>query len=97
LKLYNAFLNRRSKLKVMIIEVLLVCVFCLLLSAVAVWFALRVSRIAIKEGKPNITININQPDKKTELQEMSEIFRTVNLLLTPKEILQIENEKKEND
>ena len=85
----------------MILTILIIffCLFCFFLAVGAIWFALRVVGIAIDKAKPNTinTININQLDKKPELNVVSEILRTINLLLTTKVVLQIEKKEKDND
>lgn len=81
----------------MILEILLICVFCLLFAVGAIWFALRTVRIAIREGKPNITINFDQSDKKPEINKIPEFLRNINLLLNSKKILKIEQKSKDDE
>lgn len=83
--------------KAMILEIILICGFCILLAIGTIWFALRIVRIAVKEAKPNLTINFNQADKKPEFEEIQEILRSVNFLTSRKEILQIEQKSKNNE
>lgn len=80
----------------MILELILLCGFFLIVAIGAVCFALRVTRIAINEGKPNYTININQSGNKPELEKIPDISTIMNQLPIPKLILQIEKKDNEN-
>lgn len=69
-------------------------IVALLLVIVGLGFLiLRIVRISIREAKPNLTININQSEKKPELDERK-IF---DLLLTANKILALEQKTKDND
>lgn len=82
----------------MILEILIICiVFLLLMLLGVVWFSQRMTAVAIREGKSNVTININNSDKKPELEQMSDLLKTANLLLTSKEILKLEQKSKSDE
>lgn len=72
----------------------IVLIIGLLLAVLGLGFLiLMVVKISIREAKPNLTININQSEKKPALDEE----KILELLLASKKILALEQKLKDND